>query len=740
MSKTIIPLILSWLAFWACAARAGDRVLLEFDAKHAPPSDWKVQGFAFGTHDPEQEYRQRAAVASRNQRQYQTGRVISPEFVIDDDYLQVACSGVFHPTYCAVVLVVDGEDVRSCSPEPGCGFLGFDGSPGSLPAPVRLFQPPIHAEYWFDLRPLQGKRATLEVRDEHENGYLSTVKIVATDRQPPAGAKVVTEAVQWSPDRYEAMIDGDFLLLPVGSLAGTPLQAVTVRIDDLEVLEVDLPLAFGSIPVVGYLPVYDLTGHQGRPLKVSFHSYTGHDSAQPSIEPLIQRKIPGRVAADDRPAFHIHNRIGLLNDPNGLVYADGVYHVFHQFNYNITACSWAHYASRDLVHWEERPVGLWHDDMGSMHSGSAAVDVLNTSGWKTGDAPPVIAAYTASRGMGGNDKIQMQCIACSTNGARTFAKFEGTPVLGESQVLAKGPDSTRDPKLFWFSPTRGRDPYARDGHWVMVLFEGSSLNIYTSDNLRDWEKHGHIDGFHECPELFPLVVDGDPGEVRWIMYGGSGDYHIGGFDGREFKPETKKKIPMYQDGRCYAAQTFNNTVPGPGGQPRRIQIGWQGGRLGQLSTPTELTLRTTPLGLRVCKQPVHEIANLRTRTVTLDGTELAPGDANPLAGLDAGLYDFELEADLSQADRLVLDIRGVKLTVEASADGLKLGGMTIPGTRKLSLRLIVDNASLDVYFGKHGVFYSPKMIKPTSKSVSVKAIGGVITFATLRGHELNGIW
>ena len=109
MSKTIIPLILSWLACWACAARAGDRVLLEFDAKHSPPSDWKVQGFAFGTHDPEQEYRQRAAVASRNQRQYQTGRMISPEFVIDDDYLQVACSGVFHPTYCAVVLVVDGK-------------------------------------------------------------------------------------------------------------------------------------------------------------------------------------------------------------------------------------------------------------------------------------------------------------------------------------------------------------------------------------------------------------------------------------------------------------------------------------------------------------------------------------------------------------------------------------------------------------------------------------------------------
>lgn len=729
----------AWSGF-ARASEASDKVLLDFSMKTPPPNDWQVEGYAFGTHQPNRQERQKMAVASRNQRQYQTGRIKSPEFFIDDDYLQVVCSGVFHPTRCAVVLVVDGEDVRSCSPDSGCGFLGFDASPESLPSSVKLSQPPVPAEYWFDLRPLQGKRATIEVRDQHLNGYFSLVKIVAADRQPPADAQVVTEAVNWLPDRYEAIIDGDFLLLPVGELAGTPLQAVTVQIDDRNVLEVDLLLAFGSIPVVGYLPVFDLTGHQGRPLKVSFHSYTGHDQVQPSIEPLIRQEIPGRVTADARPAFHIHNRIGLLNDPNGLVYADGLYHIFHQFNYNITACSWAHYASHDLVHWEERPLGLWHDKMGSMHSGSAAVDVLNTSGWQTGDAPPVIVAYTASRGMGGSDKIQMQCIAYSTDCARTFTKYEGNPVLGESQESAVGSDSARDPKLFWFSPTRGRDPQAKDGHWVMVLFEGNSLNIYTSDNLRDWEKHGRIDGFHECPELFPLAVDGDPDNVRWIMYGASGVHHIGAFDGKHFTPETENKIPMYHDGRCYAAQTFNNTEPGFGSQPRRIQIGWQGGRLGQLSTPTELTLRTTPLGLRVCKQPVREITELRTRSVTLDNAKLIPGAANPLADLEGGLYDIELEADLSQADRLVLDIRGVKLNVEASADGLQLGGMRIPGTRKLSLRLIVDNTSLDVYFGEHGLYYSPKMITPTSKSISVEAVGGPVPLAILRAHELKSIW
>jgi fructan beta-fructosidase len=274
----------------------------------------------------------------------------------------------------------------------------------------------------------------------------------------------------------------------------------------------------------------------------------------------------------------------------------------------------------------------------------------------------------------------------------------------------------------------------------MVLFEGDGLTIYTSDNLRDWERHGSVRGFHECPELFPLAVDGKRDDVRWIMYGGSGNYLIGFFDGKTFKPETRQKIPMYHDGRCYAAQTFNNTPPGPGGQPRRIQVGWQGGRMGFLSIPTELTLRNTPLGLRVCKQPVEEIARLRTRTITLDGTKLTPGDDNPLAGLKGGLYDIDLEADLAKADQLVLHIRGTKLAVEASANGLKLGRMTIPSARKLSLRLIVDNTSLDVYFGEHGVYYSPKMARPGPKHIGIEAVGGSVQFSILKAHELKTIW
>jgi len=254
------------------ARESQDTVFLDFP-KPMHPNGWKIEGYAFGTRTPNPKERQKASVASRNQRQYQSGKMTSPEFIIEKDYMIVVCSGVFHPTLCAAALVVDGKDVRSCSPEAGHGFLGWD-----LKSPKpRLFAPSTPTEYWFDLRPLKGKKATIEIRDNHANGYLDRVKVVSTDRKPPAATKLIAAAARWLPNHYEASIKGDYLLLPVGPLAGTPLQEVTVEIDGQKKLVVDLPLAFGSIPIAGYLPVYDLTGCQGTPLKVLFHSYHGYE-------------------------------------------------------------------------------------------------------------------------------------------------------------------------------------------------------------------------------------------------------------------------------------------------------------------------------------------------------------------------------------------------------------------------------------------------------------------------------
>jgi len=697
---------------WPChAARSQDAVLVEYSGAELPAT-WRVEGYAFGTRTPVPQERQKAAKTTRNQRQYQRGVMTSPELVIEHDYLEVYCAGVCHPTLSTIRLVVDGRVVRSCTPTSERGSV-----------------------HWFDLRALKGERATIEVRDDHFNGWIERVKIVATDRQPPANAEVITTAARWAPDRFEATIEGDYLLLPVGPRDGTPLQPVTIAIDGREKLAADFPLAFGEIPVAGYLPVYDVTGFQGRKLTVSYHSHTGSEAAKF----LMQGTIPGREVTDHKPAFHVHCRIGQLNDPNGLFYLDGVYHLFHQYRYTIWAKSWAHYTSTDLMHWREKPTGLFPDPLGSMHSGSAAVDVMNTSGWQRGDVPPVIAAFTGSRGLGGGDKIQVQGIAYSTDGGRTFTKYEGNPVVGESQILAKGSDHARDPKIFWFSPTRGRDPHVKDGYWVMVLFEGQSHAIYTSANARDWARHGEVHGFHECPELFPLAVDGDPNDVRWIMYGADGAYHIGTFDGKRFTPQTPAKIRMHHGGRFYAAQTFNNTPIGADGQPRRIQVGWQAD---QISLATELTLRTTPLGLRVCILPVEEIANLYTRSVERDGLTLKPGDANPLADLRGGLYDIDLVADLSSAERLALDIRGrrVVVDVESSTLAIAKSKVKLQDVKMLSLRAVVDHLSTEIYAGEHGLFHIPIYGVQATDKLSIEVKGGEVVFKKLRVHELKSIW
>jgi len=481
--------------------------------------------------------------------------------------------------------------------------------------------------------------------------------------------------------------------------------------------------------------VYDLTGYQGRMLRVSYHRTAGSETGRLV---RVASEIPQHPTDDSRPAFHVHCRFGKLNDPNGLVYHDGLYHLFHQYYYGLRGKHWSHYVSTDLVHWRERPIGLFPDATGSMHSGSAAVDWHNTGGFQKGDAPAIIAAFTGSRGLGGGDKIQVQGIAYSTDGARTFTKYQGNPVLGQEHLKTLRTDHSRDPKIFWFSPTRGMDPKAEDGHWVMILFEDGGHSIFTSDDLKQWKKTGSIQGFHECPELFPLAVDGDPGDIRWVMYGANGEYHVGSFDGETFAPQTERKLPFYRGRPYYAAQTFSNT---PGRPPRRIQVGWQSS---QISFPIELSLRTTPDGLRLCSLPLDEIENLYESTETFDGLKLGPSQPNPLEHHESGLYDIELDADVRAAKQLALVVRGKTILYDVEKSRLSCQGRNVvlpPSAGRLVLRVIVDHGSIDVHAGAHGVCYMPMFFGSLpSKKLQLRCEGGPVAFERLRVRNLKPIW
>ncbi|RQP14072.1 MAG: glycoside hydrolase family 32 protein, partial [Parapedobacter sp.] len=226
-----------------------------------------------------------------------------------------------------------------------------------------------------------------------------------------------------------------------------------------------------------------------------------------------------------------------------------------------------------------------------MFSGSAVIDYDNTAGFNTDGVPAMIAAYTAD-----SPEKQVQCIAYSLDNGRTFIKYKGNPVI-DSKHSWNSKD-TRDPKVFWYKP---------GNHWVMVLNERDGHSIYTSANLKDWKYESHVTGFWECPELFELPIDGNPGSE--VMYGASGTYMLGSFDGKVFTPEAGKY--PYTAGSIYAAQTFTNMLDG-----RRVQIGW--GRIshagmpfnGMMLLPTELTLRTTKEGPRLFNVPVKETEQL----------------------------------------------------------------------------------------------------------------------------------
>ena len=260
------------------------------------------------------------------------------------------------------------------------------------------------------------------------------------------------------------------------------------------------------------------------------------------------REVPAAYDEDFRPQFHYSAKKNWLNDPNGLVYHKGIYHLFYQYNPKGNSwgnMSWGHAVSRDLVHWRELPVAIPQtlnaagDSIEDIFSGSAVVDTNNTSGFGTRTNPPLVAIYTSAYTshhptLAGR---QAQSLAYSTDGGRTFTKYAGNPVLDI------GSNEFRDPKVFWYAP-------AKEWRMVVVKAVERKVAIYRSANLKQWTHlsdfgpAGAVGGVWECPDLFPLAVDGNPRNVKWVMVvnlnpgsiagGSGGQYFVGDFDGTTF--------------------------------------------------------------------------------------------------------------------------------------------------------------------------------------------------------------
>ena len=452
-----------------------------------------------------------------------------------------------------------------------------------------------------------------------------------------------------------------------------------------------------------------------------------------------------------RPQYHYTALSGWLNDANGLVYCQGVWHLFHQHRPpDRSGITWGHATSTDLLHWQRLPEAIEIDDgNGVAASGSGLVDWKNRSGLQRGEHPPLLFFYSEHDKTKDEEKIT-QCLAYSTDAGKTFELYQGNPLL----VTPATKD--RDPKVFYHEPSKA---------WIMVLSlsrnntdrEHATYGLFRSPDLKSWkliQELGPGTWYWECPDLFELPIDGDSTKTNWVFQKGSGDYIIGTFDGHHFTPETEP-IRTNWGGNFYGAQSFTDAPKG-----RRIHLAWMStGKDGpkswpgmpfnqQMSFPRELTLRTTPEGPRLFSEPVAEITQLYTKTHEMKPGTLAPG-SNALEGISGDLLDIELEIDLQSAQQVIFNLRGDPIFYDVKEQRLRTTGRDRefamlslkPQNGRLHLRVLLDITSIEI-FGNHGEVNQARDFfpAPSNHNLSLIVQGGPAHMSKLIVHELNSIW
>lgn len=443
-----------------------------------------------------------------------------------------------------------------------------------------------------------------------------------------------------------------------------------------------------------------------------------------------------------RPQFHFSPRKNWTNDPNGLVFYKGEYHLFFQLNAKGIGWgpnTWGHAISRDLVHWEQIADAIKPDAYGWIWSGSAVVDWENTAGLQKGKEKTLVAFYTTgsgpTAGWTGAMNPAVQAIAYSNDRGRTWKKYKGNPVLGHIR------GQNRDPKVIWHTPTRT---------WIMALYlDGNEFALFGSKNLTRWERlcDIHNSGSSECADFFELPVDGKRNNTRWVFWGGNSKYLIGRFDGRSFTQEVGGFQPE-QGPNGYAAQTWSD-IPADDG--RRIQISWMnGGKYPsmpfnqQMSFPVELTLRTFPEGIRLCRNPVREIEKLYARRHKWAGKVIKAG-TKLVVPTKHDLFDIEADIQMKTAAGFGVLIRGHELRYSADQRFTFLGRgietwMELKDGR-LKFRVLVDRTSVEL-FSAQGKVSASFCYLPEARDwpLEFSAVGGDVKIVSLCVNELRSIW
>lgn len=389
---------------------------------------------------------------------------------------------------------------------------------------------------------------------------------------------------------------------------------------------------------------------------------------------------PQAALEPHRPLFHFTPPAHWMNDPNGLVFYEGEYHLFYQYYPDGEVWGpmhWGHAVSRDLLHWEHLPIALYPDSLGYIFSGSAVIDWNNTSGFGRNGKAPMVAVFThhnMAREKAGAVEFQHQSLAYSLDKGRTWTKYAGNPVLPNPGIR-----DFRDPKVIWHEPTK---------NWVLILAAQDHVNFYVSPDLRNWKASGvfgRVYGAHagvwECPDLFPMKVEGSD-EKKWVITvsinpggpnGGSAtQYFVGDFNGRKFTldPLFEQSLGKFKALRAeglgeqeravwidygrdnYAGVSFSDI---PAADGRRIVLGWMSNWdyaqlvptspwRSAMTLPRELVLKNTAAGYRLFVKPVREVEKLRKKQYELPPRTFK-GEWDLTA--DSGIGPGGMELDLS---------------------------------------------------------------------------------------------
>ncbi|WP_082865799.1 PfkB family carbohydrate kinase [Paenibacillus crassostreae] len=479
-----------------------------------------------------------------------------------------------------------------------------------------------------------------------------------------------------------------------------------------------------------------------------------------------------------RPGFHFSPPSHWLNDPNGLVFYEGSYHLFYQYHPYSNKWGpmhWGHAVSKDLVHWKHMPIALFPDEHGAIFSGCCVVDWNNSSGLFEG-SHGLIALFThADTCPESGQPRQRQSLAYSRDAGHTWHKYEGNPVLAEDELL-----DFRDPKVFW---------HPQSENWIMVIVAGDHTRFYRSKNLREWSLTGEFgkgegshDGVWECPDLFELPID-ETGRSKWVLIISIGDnpncpegsrtqYFIGEFDGNTFINDNPADHIMWLDyGRDNYAGVSWSDIPEQDG--RRVIIGWMsnwkyanetptGSWRGAMTLPRALSLTNRNGGVILTQMPVREIEQLRKESMSWNDVAVTP-ETPFMQKMNEDLLEIEADIDVRSGEEVHIGLKSSGqseivigydpehqwLFIDRSKSGVtdfhpsfatKHGAGMVAVNGKIKLHIWLDRNAVEVY-ADNGLVVLTDQIFPDApiEEVGISTQSGQVVLDSLQIYTLKSI-